>query len=90
MKKEQSKPKYIYQDTVIHKKIIESSDYRRKFNQVSDSDRVNRIAWQRSKEMLTHRSGTRYEDIAFVDYLTGKSKINKSIMRKVQQSQIKE
>lgn len=27
--------------------------------------------------MLTHRSGTRYEDIAFVDYLTGKSKINK-------------
>lgn len=75
--KEQSKPKYIYQDTVIHKKIIESPDYRRKFNQVSDSDRVNRIAWQRSKEMLTHRSGTRYEDIAFVDYLTGKSKINK-------------
>ena len=44
--KEQSKPKYIYQDTVIHKKIIESPDYRRKFNQVSDSDRVNRIAWQ--------------------------------------------
>ena len=75
--KEQSKPKYIYQDTVIHKKIIESPDYRRKFNQVSDNDRVNRIAWQRSKEMLTHRSGTRYEDIAFVDYLTGKSKINK-------------
>lgn len=75
--KEQSKPKYIYQDTVIHKKIIESPDYRRKFNQVSDNDRVNRIAWQRSKEILTHRSGTRYEDIAFVDYLTGKSKINK-------------
>lgn len=75
--KEQSKPKYIYKDTVIHKKIIESPDYRRKFNQISDSDRVNRIAWQRSKEMLTHRSGTRYEDIAFVDYLTGKSKINK-------------
>lgn len=75
--KEQSKPKYIYKDTVIHKKIIESPDYRRKFNQISDSDRVNRIAWQRSKEMLTHRSGTRYEDIAFVDYMTGKSKINK-------------
>ena len=27
--------------------------------------------------MLEHRSGTRYEDIAFINYSTGKAKINK-------------
>lgn len=75
--KEKSKPKYLYLDTVIHKKIIESSDYRKRFNQISNSDRANRAAWKLSKEMLKHRSGTRYEDIAFINYATGKSKINK-------------
>ena len=76
--KEQSKPKYLDKDTVINKKVIESSDYRKRFNQVSDRTEVNRKAWQLAKEMLNHRSGTRYEDIAFIDYLSGKAKINKN------------
>ena len=75
--KEQSKPKYLDKDTVINRKVIESSDYRKRFNQVSDRTDVNRKAWQLAKEMLNHRSGTRYEDIAFIDYLSGKAKINK-------------
>ena len=74
---ERSKPKYQYRDTIIDKKVIESSEYRKRFNKVSDSDRANRRAWQLAKEMLEHRSGTRYEDIAFIDYSTGKSMINK-------------
>lgn len=76
--KEQSKPKYLDKDTVINRKVIESSDYRKRFNQVSDRTDVNRKAWQLAKEMLNHRSGTRYEDIAFIDYLSGKAKINKN------------
>lgn len=76
--KKQSKPKYLDKDTVINRKVIESSDYRKRFNQVSDRTDVNRKAWQLAKEMLNHRSGTRYEDIAFIDYLSGKAKINKN------------
>ena len=76
--KEQSKPKYLDKDTVINRKVIESSDYRKRFNQVSDRTDVNRKAWQLAKEMLNHRSGTRYEDITFIDYLSGKAKINKN------------
>ena len=74
---EQSKTKYKYQSTIINKDVIKSPKYRRRFNNVSDDDRVNRAAWQSAKEMLEHRSGTRYEDIAFIDYSTGKTKINK-------------
>lgn len=74
---EQSKPKYKYQETIINKSVIESPEYRRRFNEISDSDRANRKAWQLAKEMLEHRSGTRYEDIAFINYSTGKAKINK-------------
>lgn len=74
---EQSKPKYKYQETVINKSVIELPEYRRRFNEISDSDRANRKAWQLAKEMLEHRSGTRYEDIAFINYSTGKAKINK-------------
>lgn len=74
---EQSKPKYKYQETIINKSVIESPEYRRRFNEISGSDRANRKAWQLAKEMLEHRSGTRYEDIAFINYSTGKAKINK-------------
>lgn len=47
--KEQSKPKYLDKDTVINRKVIESSDYRKRFNQVSDRTDVNRKAWQLAK-----------------------------------------
>lgn len=76
--KEQSKRKYLYSDTIINKKVIESPEYRRRFNQVSGNAQVNRKAWQFAKEMLEHRSGTRYEDLAFIDSDTGKGLINKN------------
>ena len=75
--KEQSKRKYQHQETVINKKVIDSAEYRRKFDQVSDNKKVNRNIWKMAKEMLEHRSGTKYEDLAFIDYLTGKSEMNK-------------
>lgn len=34
---------------------------------------MTRAIWQRSVEMLRHRSGTKFEDLAFIDSRTGKS-----------------
>ncbi len=76
--KEESKPKYQYPDTVVNKKILKSSQYRRKFENVSEDTKLNRTAWKVSQRMLEHRSGSRYEDLAFIDGITGKSIVNES------------
>ena len=54
-------------DTVINHTYIESSDYRRKFDCVSEDKRLNRLIYVISKEMLKHRSGTLYEDMYWID-----------------------
>lgn len=75
--KEESKTKYAYKDTVIDSKTINSPEYRRRIDQISENTAVNRSIWNRAVEMLQHRTGTKYEDLAFVDSITGKSLINK-------------
>jgi SPP1 gp7 family putative phage head morphogenesis protein len=75
--KESSNKKYKYGETVVKKNVINSASYRNKFNNVSDDASINRTAYARAKEMLKHRSGTKYEDITFIDTKTGKSLINK-------------
>lgn len=75
--KEESKRKYQYENTVILKQYIDSPAYRRKFDSISEDGKVNRMAWQMSKEMLNHRSGSKYEDLAFIDYTTRKGLLNK-------------
>lgn len=75
--KEESKPKYLYKDTVVKKSLLKSSAYRKKFNQISDSTKINRIAWNISKDILKHRSGTRFEDLAFINIVNGQYAVNK-------------
>ena len=74
---EKSKKKYKYKKTVVNEKMIDSPDYRKRFNDLSDNPSVNRGAWNAAKEILKHRSGTKYEDLAFIDGSTGKYIINK-------------
>lgn len=74
---EESKAKPAYNHTVVDKKMIDSADYRKKFNSISDNPDVSRSAWKVSKEILQHRSGTKYEDLAYIDSNTGKYVINK-------------
>lgn len=74
---EESKKKYKYADTVVKKSLLTSSEYRKKFNQVSGNSKVNRRAWNISKDMLNHRSGTRFEDLAFINVVNGKYAVNK-------------
>ena len=75
-KKEESKRKY--KDTAINTSEISSARYRRKFSEMTGETKVSRELWKNALDMLEHRSGTKFEDLAFVDSETGRSMINKN------------
>lgn len=75
---ESSKPKYSYAESVIDAKQIASAEYQRKFDSLGESKKVTRSIRAKAKEILRHRSGTKYEDLTYIDTKTGKSYINKS------------
>ena len=54
-------------DTVINHTYINSGSYRRKFDFISNSSELNRLIFQLSKKILEHRSGTRFEDMYWID-----------------------
>jgi proteasome lid subunit RPN8/RPN11 len=58
-------------ETQIDGAYIESAEYRRKFDNLTDNDDLNRLIYSKAKEILYHRSGTEYEDLAFIDTKTG-------------------
>lgn len=76
--KEESKRKYKYKDTVINTSEISSAGYRKKFTNITGENKISRSLWESALDMLDHRSGTKYEDLAFVDSKTGKARINKN------------
>lgn len=54
-------------NTVINHTYINSGEYRKKFDQISVSSKLNRLLYQVSKKMLEHRSGTEFEDMYWID-----------------------
>lgn len=54
-------------ETVIDKNYISSGDYRRKFDSITTSKNINRLVYQKAKEMLLHRSGSEFEDMYWID-----------------------
>ena len=54
-------------DTVINHAYICSGEYRKKFDQISDNKKLNKLLYQLAKTMLEHRSGTLYEDMYWID-----------------------
>ncbi len=54
-------------DTAINHTYINSGSYRRKFDFISDSPDLNRLIFQLSKKILEHRSGTKFEDMYWID-----------------------
>lgn len=54
-------------NTQINHSYINSSEYRRKFDNITDSPELNRLIYQKAKEMLIHRSGTLIEDMCWID-----------------------
>lgn len=53
--------------TMISHAYINSGIYRRKFDEISKIPELNRLLYQLSKKMLEHRSGTKYEDMYWID-----------------------
>lgn len=58
--------------TVVNKSYINGGEYRKKFDTVTDNKSVNRVLYSKAKGMLQHRSGTKFEDIYWVNGDTGR------------------
>lgn len=54
-------------ETVINRAYIESGEYRKKFDRISNDAELNKLLYQLAKKMLIHRSGTLYEDMYWID-----------------------
>ena len=59
-------------DTLINKTYINSGEYRRKFDNITDNPEVNKVLYECAKTALKHRSGTEFEDMYWIDGNTGK------------------
>lgn len=69
---ESSNPKIVNTDSVVDKQIIDSSDYRKMFDKLGENSKTTRSIFQQVKAILNHRSGSNFEDLSFIDSVTGK------------------
>lgn len=53
--------------TAINYSYINSGEFRKKFDRISDDKELNRKVYQIAKKILKHRSGTNYEDMYWID-----------------------
>lgn len=53
--------------TKVVASVIESAEYRRKFDQITTLKKLSRLMCQQAKEILRHRSGTLLEDMVWID-----------------------
>lgn len=58
--------------TLVNKSYIESGEYKRKYDNATDNQKVNRTLYDCAKTALKHRSGTAFEDMYWIDSETGK------------------
>lgn len=58
-------------ETVINSAYINSGEYKNKFDNITDNKKVSRVLYSKAKEMLHHRSGTKLEDMYWIDGNTG-------------------
>ena len=59
-------------DTLVNKTYVDSGEYKRKFDNMTDNPAVNKSLYDCAKKVLKHRSGTLYEDMYWIDGDTGK------------------
>lgn len=78
LEKEESRKreKALEKSTRINKEVYSEKALRAFTDSLEDTN-ISRELYQRAKEMLDHRDGTFFEDLAFVDTVKGVSKINK-------------
>ena len=56
--------------TLVNHTYISQGSYKRKFDQISNNKDLSRLLFQLSKKMLKHRSGTKFEDMYWIDLNT--------------------
>ena len=57
--------------TLVNKTYIESGEYKRKYDNISENKAVNKTLYDCAKAALKHRSGTKFEDMYWIDGNTG-------------------
>lgn len=62
----------IVPETKINEGYINSLEYKKYFDGLTDNPEVNQTIYECSKKMLKHRNGSMYEDMYFIDKNTGK------------------
>lgn len=60
--------------TIVDSSIFTSSNYRRLFDNFDESPKIRRKMYQKTIEILKHRSGTSFEDLSFIDSILGKTR----------------
>lgn len=71
IKNEEQKSEMI-KEAKIDEKYINSLEYKKQFDNLTDNPEANKSIYECSKNMLKHRTGTMYEDMYFIDRDTGK------------------
>ncbi len=56
--------------TLVNHTYINGGEYKRKFDLISNNKKLSRLLYQLAKKMLEHRSGTKYEDMYWIDLET--------------------
>jgi hypothetical protein len=67
--------------TAVDHNYIDSGEYRRKFDSISNNKELNRNLYQSAKLMLNHRSGTDFEDMYWFNGDSGKEFAAKTDMK---------
>lgn len=67
---ENSKNQY---DSTAVSPVVNTSGYRRLYNNLDESVDIQRTACKKAREMLAHRSGTKFEDMTFINTATGEA-----------------
>lgn len=68
--KEQS-TKGVIKDTVFNRRAVESAEYKRRVETLQENPEVLETIWKEMTESIRHRSGTKFEDLIFIDSQTG-------------------
>ena len=52
---------------IVNHSYIESGEYRKKFDQITDNADLSRLLYEIAKKILYHRSGSLFEDMYWID-----------------------
>lgn len=66
----QEESKNLYDATAANP-VIKTAKYRNLYNHLDESVAIQRVACERARSMMQHRSGTKFEDLTFIDSATG-------------------